>query len=110
MLFVGVCQNSTSKGAEAKSTNCQRDDPLGIEVLSRGIQVWFDLFGGEYAVPVAFSDHEGALFVSPVFPWHCSFLSIRILSDRVGTYPWHYLIYIQTNNPSIIQDCTNIYP
>ena len=56
---------------------------------SRGIEVGFDLFGGEDEILVALLDDEGFLFFSPELPGHYLFLAVGVVEVGVGAEPWH---------------------
>lgn len=83
MLFVGTGQQCTSQRAEAHACCCKRNYPLGPEVKSGGVEIWFYFAGSEREALVTFSDDKRSLFFCPKLPWHDAFLAIWIIKIGV---------------------------
>lgn len=94
MFLIAVGKDCGSEGTETKSSCCDGNNPLCIEMYSRGVEVWFDLFRSESTILIAVSDDERSLFFGPEPPWHGLLFSVGNIEVGVGAYPWHYLINI----------------
>jgi hypothetical protein len=92
MFLVRFGEKCAPERAEADSSCCNGDKPLGIEMKSRSVKIRLDFLGCEYEISISFLDHEGTFLFSPEFPGHDLFLAFRIIVIGVTTQSRHILI------------------